>query len=199
MDKSAFTGIPCAAPCWHGLEVGRSNEKDSIAALSDLAFIDQKSAQIYQMESLPDYYVKLSGPGVKIVANCANFAGECLELTVANDVLQEIVVHLNYDIKPDEAIGYLGNPDHIGYINYSSEEILCEIYMIWDESRLVLASIFNTIEDARKYCYVVGEERKIPASLPIMEVRYISHGRLAELVSPRMQIAFDFTGLLLDK
>jgi hypothetical protein len=43
MDQSPFTGTPCAAPCWHGLEVGKSSEDEVISVLSTLTFINQDS------------------------------------------------------------------------------------------------------------------------------------------------------------
>src|SRR5215208_3811122 len=104
MDKSPFTGIPCAAPCWHGLLVGKSAEKDVTAILPTFSFIDQKSVQIYRRPSMPDYYAMASGPGAEIVANCINSDKECLDLTIANDILQNIIVELNYEIRPDEAV-----------------------------------------------------------------------------------------------
>ncbi len=39
MDKSPFTGVPCAAPCWQGLEVGKSSESEVTSVLSTLTFI----------------------------------------------------------------------------------------------------------------------------------------------------------------
>ncbi len=46
MDKSAFTGIPCAAPCWYGLEIAKSNESEVVSTLKSLGFIDQETLKI---------------------------------------------------------------------------------------------------------------------------------------------------------
>ncbi len=202
MDKSPFTGIPCAAPCWHGLEVGKSTEKDVTSILPALTFIDQKSVQIFRRPSMPDYYIKLYGPGVEIVTNCINSEKECLELTTANDILQKIIVRLNYEIRVEEAIGYLGNPDYIGYDNIGSERVICEVYLVWSESRLVLASRFEGVEGSdavEKYCYVVRDTGKIPSNLPILEARYLSNAELNAKLSTGTGEFFELSGKLPDK
>ncbi len=174
MDISPFTGVPCAAPCWHGLEVGKSTERDITAVVPTLSFIDQSSVQIFRRPSMPDYYVKDFGPGVEIVADCINYKKSCLDLTTSNDVLQKIIVKLNYEISADEAIGYLGAPDYMGYNDFSSERIMCEVYLAWNKSRLVLVATFQDLAGAQKYCYVAGREGKVPANMLISEARYLS-------------------------
>jgi hypothetical protein len=135
---------------------------------------------------MPDYYVEEFGPGVKINASCVNpRTEECLVLTTANDVLQKIVIKLNYEIRPDEAIEYLGHPDYIGVSPIGGEIFICEIYLIWENSRLILASTFNADEDpygVEKYCDVTLNTDKIPSSMLISEVRFLSEGELNALL-----------------
>jgi hypothetical protein len=201
MDKSPFTGIPCAAPCWHGLEVGKSTEKDTIAVLPDLTFIDQNSVQIYRRPSMPDFYTMLSGPGAQIVANCVNSNKRCVDLATSNDILQRIIVSLNYEIMADEAIGYLGNPDYVAVAPVGGEIFICDVYLIWSSSRLVLVSTFRADDDldgVRKYCHVVRDTGKVPTSLLISEVRYLSEAELDALITGTGKF-FEFTGTIPDK
>lgn len=199
MDKSPFTGIPCAAPCWYGLEVGKSNEGEAIAILPTLTFLDQESVQIYRMPSMPDYYINLYGPGVKIVGNCVNSEKECLVLTTANDVLQKIIVGLNYKVSPAEAIEYLNEPDYVGYGNLGSETVMCEVYLVWVDSRLILASRFEDLEEAEKYCYSIHDEGKVLSSLLIQEARYLSDIELDGYLASISSEFFEFTGTLPDQ
>lgn len=198
MDKSPFTGVPCAAPCWYGLEVGESNESEVVATLPSLTFIDQKSIKMYRRISVPDYYIKLYGPGVEIVGNCVNSNKECLTITIANDVLQEIIVRFNYEIRPTEAISFLGDPDYIGYANLGTERIMCEVYLIWSSKRLVLASRFEDFDGLEKYCEVVRDEEKLPSSLLISEARYLPEVKLNILLSPGTGKVFEFTEIIPD-
>jgi hypothetical protein len=199
MDKSPFTGIPCAAPCWHGLEVGKSSESDVIAVLPTLTFINHDSIQMYRT-SMPGID-KTYAPGVKIVASCPQSSKECLKLTVVDDILTKIVVGLNYELKPDEAIGYLGNPDYIGVAPIGGEIFICEVYLIWSGSRLVLASTFEANKDPdgiEKYCNVVGDTGKVPSSLLISEARYLSEAELNALLLGTGKL-FEFTGTTQEK
>ena len=43
IDKSPFTDVPCSAPCWHGLVIGKSSASEVRSTLSVLPFINQKT------------------------------------------------------------------------------------------------------------------------------------------------------------
>jgi hypothetical protein len=148
---------------------------------------------------MPDYYVMESGPGVAIIANCANSDRICLLLFTANDILQKIIVGLNYEIRPDEAIEYLGNPDYVGYAIIGSEKVLCEVDLVWRNSRLILATKFDSSVGMEKYCDVVRDEGKVPASLQILEAQFLSDPELDSLLSTGFSTFFEFTGVLLEK
>ena len=45
IDKSPFTDVPCSAPCWHGLVIGKSSESQVRSTLSALPFLDQSTIQ----------------------------------------------------------------------------------------------------------------------------------------------------------
>ncbi len=200
MDISPFTGIPCAAPCWNGLEVGKSTEKDALEVVSTLKFINQESVQVYRRPSMPDYYIKDYGPGIEIDANCINSEETCLNLTTANDVIQKIVVRLNYEIRPDKAITYLGIPDVIVVAPMGSEIFVCDVDLVWKNNRFVLTSTFRAdtdLEGVKKYCDVVLDTGKVPSSLLISEARYLSDVELNALLAYGK--VFEFTGTIPDQ
>jgi hypothetical protein len=188
IDRSLFTGNPCAAPCWHGLEVGRSSESEVMSTVQKLNYIDQDTVQITRNVS-----------GVQIIASCASPAQECLKFDVANDVLTKIVVDLNYDMRVDEAIQHLGDPHYLGVSAANGDIFACEVYMIWRNSGLVLASPFaaNSAE-IQKYCDVVRDTGKVPSSLLITEARLISGIELVTLLTSDTRL-FSFSGTLSDQ
>src|SRR5947207_7639708 len=47
VDKNPFPGIPCAAPCWHGLQINKSSKEDVLSTLDRLPFIDHNSYKEY--------------------------------------------------------------------------------------------------------------------------------------------------------
>lgn len=201
MDKSLFTGAPCAAPCWHGLEVGKSNENDVIATLPSLSFIKQDSIQMHRtsMPGLNGTY----GPGVNVVAECINSTNTCLDVEIVNDVLTRIVVGLNYEIAVDKVIEYLGNPDSIGVAPIGGEYFVCEVHIVWIKNGLDLVSTFEaqeSVEAVEKYCDVVYETGKVPSSMMILEARYLSDAELGAIMSPASSNTFfEFTGTIADK
>jgi hypothetical protein len=200
VDNSPFTGIPCAAPCWRGLEVGKSTEKDALEIVATLTFINQESVQVYRRPSMPDYHIMDSGPGIEIDANCINSEKICLNLTTANDVVQKIVVGLNYEIGPDEAIAYLGTPDVVVVLPIGSEIFVCDVDLVWKNSRLVLTSTFRAdtdLEGVKKYCDGISNTAKVPSSLLISEARYLSDVELNALLAGGK--VFEFTGTIPDQ
>jgi hypothetical protein len=145
---------------------------------------------------MPDYDGEDFGPGVEIDASCINPGTECLVLTTANDTLQKITVRLNYEIKPDEVIEYIGSPDIVGVAPIGGEVFICEVYMIWKNSGLVLASTFRVDKDlggVEKYCNIVRDTAKVPSSLLISEVRYLSEAELNSLLLSTNKF-FKFSG-----
>lgn len=198
MDNSPFTGIPCAAPCWRGFEVGKSNENDVTAILPSLNFIKQDSIQMYRtsMPGINGTY----GPGVNVVAECVNSSNTCLDLEIVNDVLTRIVVGLNYEIAVDKVIEYLGNPDSVGVAPIGGEYYVCEVHLVWVDSGLDIVSIFKaqeSIELVEKYCDVVYETGKVPSSMLISEARYLSDSELGAIMSPASSNTFfEFTGTI---
>lgn len=192
MDKSPFTGIPCAAPCWYGLEVGKSSESDVMSILPTLRFINQETIQVFQ-GSMPNYDYSASASGVLIEANCVNSEQQCLTIAVIDNILTKIEIGLNYEITPDEAIEYLGEPNYIGFDNLGSERVICEVYMVWTDWRLILASRFENIGDAEKYCYIVHYEEKIPSNVLILEARYLSDAELNAYLTSISSEFFEFT------
>jgi hypothetical protein len=130
MDKSFFTGMPCAAPCWYGLEIGKSNESEVMDVLATLKFVDQN-----------EIHVQYGDNEKSISAGCALQPEKiCASLDIVSERLRSITSYLNYKTTIAEAIKYLGNPDKVGYSIRGVEKINCVIQFAWVERQLVLTS-----------------------------------------------------------
>lgn len=195
MDRGPFTGIPCGAPCWHGLVIGQSNENDVMSTLPTLAFINHSTINVHQMQSLPSLDPSIWGKGVEITANCINAEKQCVTIRVVENALTEVVTVMNYNIRVDEAIGYLGDPDYIGFDRAGGEQIACKVYLIWKEKQLVLTSqIFEGADAVEKNCYVIRDTAKVSSTLSISEARYILIRTIEVLLSSSAGEFFEFTG-----
>jgi hypothetical protein len=195
VDRSPFTGIPCAAPCWHGLEIGKSNENDVKAILPTLTFIDQNTIRSYR-SSMPNLDLSDFAPGMGVDANCSNPKGKpCISLTVVDDILTEIVLELNYDVTVDEAIKYLGNPDYVGCENSGAEVIVCYVDLIWINKQIVLTSRrYEGYEEFRENCGEVGDTGKISSSLLLPKISYVSPAQIEKYFVPSTSEFFHFSG-----
>jgi hypothetical protein len=183
MDNSPFTGIPCAAPCWYGLSIGESNEKDVLAVLPTLTFIDQNTIRSFR-PSMPNLEFSAFAPGVEFVADCVYpTKRQCLSVIVVDNILTDIELALNYDISVDEVIETLGDPDYIGYRNLGAERIICKVNLIWSSRQLVLASRFEGYKATEDTCGVVRNTGKISPSLFVSEVRYVSLVKINRILS----------------
>lgn len=194
MDRSPFTNIPCAAPCWHNLLIGQSNESDVMSNLPTLTFINQNTINVHRMQSLPSLNPSIWGSGIEITARCVNVTKQCLTIRVVENILTEIVTVMNYDIKVDESIKYLGNPDYVGFDRAGGEQMACKIYLIWKNKQLVLSSrVFEGADAIEKNCYVIRNTTKVSAGLLISEARYTSIGTIESLLSSSASEFFKFT------
>lgn len=199
MDKSTFTGTPCAAPCWHGLMIGKSNESDVLSTLPTLTFIDQNAIFVHRM-SMSTFDLSNYAPGAEITARCISNQESCLTLDVVDDILTDIEVVLNYEIKLDEAIGYLGSPDYIGYQLMGAEHVTCEVDLVWGSKQLVLASDAFTGSNIENNCAIVRDKGKTSFNnLLISEARYMSVEAIKFLLSNGRGEFFKYSEMLLEK
>jgi hypothetical protein len=195
MDISPFTGIPCAAPCWQGLVIGKSTESEVMSTLQTLTFINQKTVYIHRM-SMPGLDQKNFGPGAEVTANCIHPSEQCLTISVEDGILTGVEVALNYKIRLDEAIEYLGDPDYINYQMLGAENVSCEIQLVWKNRQFVLASVPFTGDMTEKYCDDVKNNGKTVSSLIISKARYVSMGEIDLLLSPDNSDLFRYTGTI---
>ncbi len=193
-DRSPFIGIPCEAPCWQGLTIGKSTESEVISKLSTLTFIDQDLIYFHRM-SMPSLDPYIYGPGVEITASCICPRKKCLTISVVNNVFIDAEIVLNYKIDLSEAIRYLGEPDYISYHMMGAEIVTCEIRLIWQKRQLILVSDTFHISEIEKNCGVVRDTGKTVSSLQISRVRYVTPGEIDFLLIPS-ETLFKYSGAL---
>ncbi len=197
MDESPFTGSPCAAPCWQGLWIGESSESDVMAMLPTLTFIKQETIQVFD-RSMPTLDLSTFAPGVEIRASCStSFSQQCLSIDVVDNVLTEVTLFLNYEIRADEAIGYLGWPDYVGYQDLGAEKIICGVYLVWRDKQLILTSSFEGGKAYEENCGVVRDTGKVASDFLVSEIRYVSSAEIEYLLSNNAGF-FEFSGTIPD-
>jgi hypothetical protein len=104
-----------------------------------------------------------------------------------------MIISMNYDIQVGEAIEHLGDPHYLGVSAANGDMVACEVYMIWRNSGLVLASAVATSnEEVEKHCEGIRDTGKIPPDLLIAEARLISGLELVILLTSESKF-FDYS------
>jgi hypothetical protein len=172
-ETSFLTGKPCAAPCWRGLKIGVSTYAQVMRVVSNLNYIDQKTNRVAAV-LVPDLDSENLVLGKEITATCVSGESNqpCLRLTMANERLSEIEIILNADLTLSEVIARLGNPDYVGYINANTDQVQCEVELIWVEQQLSMRSKASST-NAEKECYPVRETGKPRASTIISNIKIL--------------------------
>ncbi len=181
MDKSPFTGAPCAAPCWYGLEITKSNEAEVVSTLKSLSFIDEESLKINSI-SMPGFDPNIWVPGKRITANCLQPRIPCLLVNIADGRLRDIKNILNYQITFDEVVKNISDPDKVVSTNYSAEVIACNIRLVWIEKQLVLISKRFYGAKGCTYSQTAVSTGLVDADLEIAEVDFLSDEEINQMV-----------------
>ncbi len=173
-DRSTLTGVPCAAPCWQGLLVGKSTEGDVRAALARLTFIDQHAVTWSSRESALSLDTREWVPATEVSAACLRYPHQpCLMIQLVEGVVTGIVLQPNYDLKVGDVLTHLGTPDYLANEPLATEVIWCQFHLVWNQKQLVLSSqIFKGIPpDA---CDSLRTTGRVPGSLQLVEISYLS-------------------------
>ncbi len=182
MDKSPFTGDPCAAPCWHGLEIAKSTESEVVSTLKSLGFIDQETLKI-KSTSGPDFDPKIWVPGKWITADCKQPKNHCLDIDIADGRLRDIRSILNYKITFDEVVKDIGNPDKVVRTDYSAEVIACYIRLVWTQKQLVLWSKRFPGRKGCDYSQTAVSTGLVDANLVISEVDLLPNEEINQIIN----------------
>jgi hypothetical protein len=181
MDKSPFTGDPCAAPCWYGLEIAKSNESEVVSTLKSLGFIDQETLKI-KSTSGPSFDPKITVPGKSIAADCLQPKTPCLVVYIADGSLRDIKSFLNYKITFDDVVKDIGNPDKVVRTDYSAEVIACYIRLVWTQKQLVLVSKRFPGERGCDYSQTAVSTGLVDANLEIAEVNFLPNEEINQMI-----------------
>ena len=110
IDKSFLEKGSCAPPCWYGLELDKSTERDVYAVLKQLPFVDQNS--IYQQETAWGKYDHVKVIGYKCLSpkrsSLSQKRSTCGVIEIAEDKVKTITIGINYDLRLFRVVEELG-------------------------------------------------------------------------------------------
>jgi hypothetical protein len=133
-DRSFITDQPCAAPCWYGLEIGKSTEEDIYKVIKQLPFVDQTDIREFQTNygDITD----LKNIGFRCVYKPE--AGFCGGLTVYKGKLAGIGTTIDYKLTIGQVANKLGRPSHIKRFTVGVEILRCDTTIYWEDKSIAV-------------------------------------------------------------
>ena len=168
MDRSWLTGEPCEAPCWYGLELGKTTKDEAVSTVMALSFIDY--GNISKLDRYWDHSV-----AQQLSFGCKLPAGAiCTSFIFVDDTLVYIHLTPNYPITFGEVVEQIGEPDFIGAEYTVPETRDCAAELIWlDRQMQVIYYEFHR-SSGRDLCgEIIDAGNKPPSDLVVHNVMYL--------------------------
>ncbi len=176
IDLSPFSGIPCAAPCWHNITVDESTKEETLVILKSLGFIDQ--ASIKETTSGywdPSYESHDSVSAKTLLVNCKEPSDTpCLQLDFVNSILKRIIIFPNYTITLLDAVTYFHDPSCLSLHGWGAECLGCGLDLSWDKRQLSVSVLDQRCSDGAKLCSAIGHGGKVPPDYVVDTIVYYS-------------------------
>ncbi len=192
IDSSILTSIPCAAPCWYGLEIGRSTKADILATAQTLSFVDPKGFP----EDPSSYFDRTKGtnvPATLIRLNCRQPEGwTCASLLMVNDVLKQIYLSPPPSLNFSEVVTHLGPPEYVKIYPVPGSGVLCNVALIWKQRGIWVAFLTGTPQKTQVRCQDVRGGKSPSPNLPIDQIIYESPDDFANV--PESGADFPWSG-----
>jgi hypothetical protein len=164
IDRSFVTGLPCAAPCWYGLELEISKSSDVVSTLKYLPFVDKSSIQEHSTVWDKD------DRAVEIGYSCIYPRKYCGGLLLSDEKLKRIFTVVNFPLTLEESVDRLKEPDSIDYGVCQPELPYCDVILNWENKGISVISYSNDLN----ICMRLQSEGTIPPETKVTEISYMS-------------------------
>ena len=170
-DRSFTTGQPCAAPCWYGLELNKATEKDVLAKLNELPFVDHTAIRtssspmsvLYRIETRIDY-------------GCAEPRGQyCGSLVWYDDKLKQIDIAVQYSLTLQTVVNMLGKPVYYRNGAATPHGQGCFVEVDWPDKGM---SVTSTDYDSNTVCQALSSGKGFDPMTPVTEIDYLADALL---------------------
>ena len=175
MNQSWLTDIPCRAPCWHGIEPGKTSGSETLEIVKKLPFINSEN-MITSKRQFPDESEPDGIPGQEVWFSCKEPSNVyCVYMQIKKDVLAWFLVLPNYEITFQQAVDKLGPPDgFISSIQNPEGQIICDVSIIWIDRQIELVHVGEKLGLFEKnLCdLIVQNDNKMIPNLSISRILY---------------------------
>jgi len=177
-DTSWLTNKPCGAPCWHGLQTGKSSMTDAVATVKELSFVDPDSMSSSEVK-LPEKVTQIVGFKCKSQPKLT-----CVGMSFYENILENLSISPNYRITFEQAVEKLGVPDGYTYSPLGAEIKGCNIFLIWTKRQMTLNFTEKTHRSGEDLCNRLSKANwKVPKGILIDIVSYVLPKQIEDLKS----------------
>lgn len=164
-DHSFLTDEPCKAPCWQGLELDKSSEKEIIETLKELPFIEASTIYTYTTTWIGDE----AAIGINYGCSHPPIEDYCGSLRVSRDRLKYVSLTVGYHLTLETVVGKLDPPDYIDYGPLHPEIGGCDLKLYWPEQNIMVEYIN---EKADSVCNAIRAGKKLSPEIEVTELWY---------------------------
>jgi hypothetical protein len=168
IDRSWLTDQPCTAPCWQGLETGKSLRTDALETAHKLSFLGEERTELTDK--------------ARVSFLCKYPSDEaCASMRFEHGILSDLSLYPNYSITLDQVITQLGSPDSFYYSRRQADVKGCALTVLWFQRRIGLGFGDTSPVKGDDLCdRIYKEAGKLPKGLEVHTVNFLSSVGLKE-------------------
>ena len=175
-DQSFLTEKPCAAPCWYGLELNKSDENAVENALRGLPFVLPESIRKY--DSTWGYDI----PAKEFAYACIVPEEEdCGHIVLVDNKVKKVSAKIGYDLTLQTVIDKIGVPESViyneSYPNWSD----CLVDFIWPDRETILIYVDSK---SSTICRGIKEGKTLSPNLKLFSIVYMVRDRMPHWGKP---------------
>ena len=160
-DQSFLTDEPCAAPCWHGLELGTSTKAQALSLLPTLAFVNAGS--------IADRATTWQGDNSarQVTFGCVHpRTNNCGSAIFAGDKLRWLELSVGYTLSMRMVVDKIGAPTLLDYSTGNTPG--CSVTAAWPGKNI--AVVLDGLGD--RVCQSLGQGQGVPETLKVTSLHY---------------------------
>lgn len=170
VDQSWTEAQSCVVPCWQGLEIGKSLQKDAVAVAKSLSFLGSERVEPTDA-TWTSFLCKVPPDRV------------CASMRFEHGILSNLSLYPNYRLTLDDAIEKLGSPDSFYYSRREAEMKGCSISFLWKKRQMMLVYGDKPISMGDDLCDLIYQNNgKIPKGLMVQQIDYLSLSQMLMII-----------------
>jgi hypothetical protein len=164
---------PCKAPCWYGLELGKTTKAEALSKVNSLPFIDPQKVKEFSFLTIDWNTGERTDDGTHVFFYCKNQYETCPILDFANNKLELILLDPGHQFTFAEVVDKLGNPDFVEATAVTPEIIDCRVSLIWMSRQMVIGYYERKTLFGKNLCDTVRQAgNKPPSYLIVQDIMY---------------------------